>query len=433
MSGSGRGRAWLRLPNSVPVRPGPDSISNDSLPEDKNSYSDLIENFQILNMDDDGIAINNKIYHIRAEFMVKCPNINLISEAVEAIHEECLNNESFSKKFILFISSAHFENKQNTEDQILWRNTVRKTFITCLQNDFEERERNREKCPTKFFNGVKLCSSFFHNISKFQSKVYPTVEKAAILGYLQLLLNYNTPKDISMITHLVCCHSSVILSLLDDECQPYKELLNKLKLMIISSSSLPESQRFLIFFTYEVLTHRYNLKEDELEFYRSNMSDVDFSEILVLLSYLPQPAPNYNKRDKRTQTQKDSSQQDYSSNQWLQCDNWKKAKEQTGHTFKENGTKKIFPQLSSEQSFKLSEENISCSTSEQSERIKLGRLGISEEQPTYNANGFRVVSKDSNFVPNKKDLLREHPSDGLSTQERVGRPILGVGARLKKM
>lgn len=157
--------------------------------------------------------------------MVHCQNQNINTfihrNYVEAIYGECLTNESFSKKVILFISSAHFKNKQKSEEQVLWRDTFRRSFITHLQNDFEgfsfkisffnelliflfpDGQRNREMFPIKFYNGVRLCSDYFYNIKKFQSHGYPHVEKVAILGYIKLLLNYDTPKDTKLIAHLV--------------------------------------------------------------------------------------------------------------------------------------------------------------------------------------------------------------------------------------
>lgn len=79
MSGSGRGRGWLKLgQNAVPAKPGLDLPKKDLVIEEKANQDDLVELFNLLNFDDDGIAINNKIFHIRNELMKKCPDVNLI-------------------------------------------------------------------------------------------------------------------------------------------------------------------------------------------------------------------------------------------------------------------------------------------------------------------------------------------------------------------
>lgn len=238
---------------------------------------------------------------------------------MEAIHEECLRNERFSEKFVLFISSAHFENKQKSEEQILWRNTTRKEFISWLQQDFECKlitylvfliisrisfsisgsEKRRDEAPSKFYNALKLCSNFFYSIKKFQSKGYPILEGIAVMGYINQLLHYRDVKEIKTIIYLVsifyyisfvayilitflqaCRHSSIILQLMEENSPQFEDFLCKLKLKLIQSSPIPMNN-ILLFFTYELITHRYELTKEELEFYRRNINKDDFSEISV--------------------------------------------------------------------------------------------------------------------------------------------------------
>ncbi|XP_045479013.1 uncharacterized protein LOC123683998 [Harmonia axyridis] len=407
MSGSGRGRGWLRLgPNAVSVRPGLDPISNDPVLEDKNGYDDLIKKFEFLNIEDDGITVNNKIYHIRDEFMKKCPTINLIREAMEAIHEECLRNERFSEKFVLFISSAHFENKQKSEEQILWRNTTRKEFISWLQQDFECSEKRRDEAPSKFYNALKLCSNFFYSIKKFQSKGYPILEGIAVMGYINQLLHYRDVKEIKTIIYLACRHSSIILQLMEENSPQFEDFLCKLKLKLIQSSPIPMNN-ILLFFTYELITHRYELTKEELEFYRRNINKDDFSEISVLYDALPQPSTNCHEHDTR-----------------------KKTEEQRGCKLEMNGVDNSFFQQPIDQVRLNSPEEKSVSSSILENSIR----PMAPEEKLVN---YRFVKSNGSFYSDKIDRPREPLnlnglSESLNPPERVGRPILGVGARLKR-
>lgn len=107
----------------------------------------------------------------------------------------------------------------------------------------------------------------------------------------------------------------------------------------------------------------------------------------------------------------------------------KTSEEQNNQFIERDGTNKSFMHQLPEQGYKLYEENTSCSSSEQEINHTI-RIGVSEDL-RYKTNECNSRSKENYVKPNRMDNPRNHTN--YSAPERVGRPILGVGARLKKM
>ncbi|KAK9880513.1 hypothetical protein WA026_011752 [Henosepilachna vigintioctopunctata] len=431
-AGAGRGRGWMKLEkNTEPCRPGDEfkklesSSSHFAVPK-KKSYDDLVKQFECLNSDDDGILLNEKLKHIRSVFMNACETEEEIRNAMIAIHQKCVTNGEFMKKFISFITSAFFYNMQSSKSHMNWKTIVQKCFFDQLQANFEHRDRLRELRPEVFYNNLELHMNFFRRCRIIHPYGYPSVETAAVSGFLQTLLEYREPSDIKMFFYLICENPEIIISLNDNN--ELLGLLNKLKMCLVCSDNLPPNDRAVLFFSWDLIHKKFELSSEELQFYERLMDKEYFREISIKYSYLfgrtKTEVVNEPKIEKQLNDSSSIGNHSMSSHN----------SSSTGHRLHDSNTVDQYPHSST------SVNNSMCNDEDGSGKPQISNFqtSVSNYDITSSKNdswefgdGGRTDNSNMNRqkgMPNEKS----HNTDKHKPAEKVGRPILGIGARLKR-
>ncbi|KAL3288466.1 hypothetical protein HHI36_002911 [Cryptolaemus montrouzieri] len=317
----------------------------------------------------------------------------------------------------------------------MWQNTVRKSFINHLQENFENRELLRNTTPKMFYNSLTLYSCFFTNLRKIHLKGYPSIETVAITGFLDMLLEYSDPTDIKMFANLVCENCGILIKLYEEKNTNLLEVLNKLKLRICDNS-LPKNQKLLLFFAWDLIRHKYNISEEDLVFYRNNLGEDDIKNILIRYNYLHKldiECPEV-KNGKNTEEQKNNTS--------LEDENF------VNHSVKLQPTNQVTNNHLEENALNHSRNVFSQQNISACENLHMNS-GVSNNQPysskfkddtsTQNDNWdcraeqISKPMKSFNINGNKELHSKNvHRNTNENQGDKVGRPILGIGARLKR-
>lgn len=139
-SGVGRGRGWLNLnkqqrpggtPESVQHEPSNSTMGQLNIAE----YSKLISQINMLNENDDGILLNQKLKVIVEVWQESCKTDAEVQQSVSCIYQACLTKEEFASKVVDMITSNTFAT------QLICDTKIRNVFISLLQMYFESKFR----------------------------------------------------------------------------------------------------------------------------------------------------------------------------------------------------------------------------------------------------------------------------------------------------
>lgn len=269
-SGTGRGRGWLKLEKSSdPPCPGLDEVNKkyplqqpNPNPPDDSDFSDLIKQFDIFKISDDGIQLNNKIRYI-CEYWEKIDDVNF-SKSIEAVYNACIFNDNLAEKLIL-VWTFKTESKR-----------FRSASLKLLQDEFENAEFVRKNNEELFFKNVRFLSKFWKNIDAAK------VENDSMKGYLEILLKFGSSKDIQLILSVICNHAEVF-SKIEKRSENQFDVATALKLLLVDGKDLTRTDKLMLLLSIELIETQYKISPKSLEFYKKHIEQDKLKEILPSL------------------------------------------------------------------------------------------------------------------------------------------------------
>lgn len=137
-SGVGRGRGWLNL--NKQQRPGgtPESVEQEVVSStlgqlNITEYSKLISQINMLNENDDGILLNQKLKAIIEVWEESCKTVADVKQSVSCIYQACLTKDEFASKVVDMVTANTFATQKICDTKI------RNAFVSMCQRYFESK------------------------------------------------------------------------------------------------------------------------------------------------------------------------------------------------------------------------------------------------------------------------------------------------------
>ncbi|KAF5297902.1 hypothetical protein FQA39_LY11887 [Lamprigera yunnana] len=196
VSGSGRGRGWMKLKDKGDNKcPG----DQDSKKYNDCQYSKLISIFEQIDEEDDGILLNQKLKRLYEVWLEECTSLEEINNSFNVIYSRCLEDCHLATSMVIVMTSC---------TKVLHDQKIRNLFITALQQNYENRIALRKDSPSAFRNFVRMLGEFYKKIM-IREQVMLKVLEAPILKCLKMLVKSEQPADLDLFTNLFLLNGSV--------------------------------------------------------------------------------------------------------------------------------------------------------------------------------------------------------------------------------
>ncbi|KYB26290.1 hypothetical protein TcasGA2_TC009812 [Tribolium castaneum] len=192
--GAGRGRGWLNLGSNAeppkpmglppPVVPSPVEVS----PE----YKELVDRVKELNVNDDGILLNQKVKHIQSFWQNECHTQEEVQASFEQLYNAALHDSELASQLVTLVSLRSSDSK--THDC-----NIRYEFLKRLQRDFQNSNQLQTTNPSVFRNCMLIIGEFFSKARLSDGEPYKFLI-TPFFSCLELLLESKALPDLILFT-----------------------------------------------------------------------------------------------------------------------------------------------------------------------------------------------------------------------------------------
>ncbi|XP_025836598.1 uncharacterized protein LOC108744470 isoform X1 [Agrilus planipennis] len=266
-SGVGRGRGWLNLnKRSNPIRPGPIPSSNENQNAEKASLGKdkVLSTLEALDVKDDGILLNQKLKYILECFEQECKTANEVEDKFKLLYQKCLQDSKLATKLVLMVSSYSFI---TTEVHSV---KLRNIFIRHIQQDFENSKQLQTTDSDCFRNAIRMLGEFFNKARLVDGSQIKFLA-APLLRYFDMLVESAQPEDLELFTVQLFLNGSSIKA---EFPQKLSEIMVKIRVLLTTDTQLTKISKLWLLLALDVESHRFSLLTSDLQkFYQDQLGD----------------------------------------------------------------------------------------------------------------------------------------------------------------
>ncbi|KAH8297196.1 hypothetical protein KR044_006244, partial [Drosophila immigrans] len=134
------------------------ATSNYMIPTGGCSYDHIITMMRGLNLQDDGILLNNKIKAIETDFCNIVRDESMLCESMEYMNNKALSDAETALKFALLFSSRNFDALAMKETK------VRSAMLKILETNFINADAYRQHDKNRLYNSITLLGEYYHRV-----------------------------------------------------------------------------------------------------------------------------------------------------------------------------------------------------------------------------------------------------------------------------
>ncbi|KAL7735995.1 hypothetical protein ACLKA6_002418 [Drosophila palustris] len=134
------------------------ATSNYMIPTGGCPYDHIITMMRGLNLQDDGIVLNNKIKAIETDFCNIVRDESMLCESMEYMNSKALSDAETALKFALLFSSRNFDALAMKETK------VRSAMLKILETNFINADAYRQHDKNRLYNSITLLGEYYHRV-----------------------------------------------------------------------------------------------------------------------------------------------------------------------------------------------------------------------------------------------------------------------------